>query len=332
MLLLWPFMLLLLLLVPVLVAAYIWAQRRRHRYALRYASLSLVKEVVGRGPGIRRHIPPTLFLMSLTVMMLALARPVAVVRVPGAEGVVILAIDVSGSMSANDMDPNRMEAAKSAARAFVQQQPDGVRIGVVSFSDNAFVVQAPTADQEAVIAAINRLNTQRGTAIGRGLLTSLNAIFETSGTDAPFAWQTPTPTPTPLPKGTYTPAVIVLLSDGQSNQGPDPVEVAQAVAARGVRVYTVGLGTPQGTVLRIQGRAIHVRLDEATLRRVADMTDGHYYSASNEGDLRAIYENLGRRLSLKTEKTELTAVVIGLAFLLALAAGTLSLIWFNRLP
>ncbi len=332
MLLLWPFMLALLFLIPLLVVAYIWAQRRRHRYALRYASLSLVKDALGPGPGIRRHIPPALFLMSLTVMIVALARPVAVVRVPGAEGTVILAMDVSGSMLAEDMNPNRMEAAKSAARTFVSHQPTGVRIGVVSFSDNAFIVQAPSSDQEAVIAAINRLETQRGTAIGRGLRTALNAIFEAPGMDVASPPPTPTATPTPMPKGAYAPAVIVLLSDGQSNQGPNPLDVAEEVAARGVRVYTVGLGTPEGTILRIQGRAIRVRLDEATLKQVAEMTDGNYYKASTESDLRTIYENLGRRLSLKTERTELTAVVTGLGVLFSLAAGILSLLWFNRLP
>ncbi len=178
-------MLWLLLLIPALVVAYILAQRRRQRYALRYASLSLVKEALGRGPGIRRHIPPALFLMGLAVMLVALARPVSVVTLPAQEGTVILTMDVSGSMRADDLKPSRLDASKSAARAFVENEPPGVRIGVVSFSDNAFVVQAPTDDKEAVLAAINRLTPQRGTAVGRGLLTSLDAISKRSASGEP---------------------------------------------------------------------------------------------------------------------------------------------------
>jgi len=336
--LIWPFMLWLLLAVPVLIAIYVWVQRRRHRYALRYASLSLVRDVLGRGPGIRRHIPPALFLIGLAAMIVALARPVAIVTLPAQEGTIILAIDVSGSMFADDMQPNRIEAAKAAARAFVERQPQSVQIGVVSFSDNAFVVQAPTTNQDAVIAAINRLSPQRGTAIGRGLIVSLEAIFETPGGDGSgIVWEsrpfsTPIPTPTPVPKGVYTPAVIILLTDGENNQGPSPVEVAEQAAWRGVRVHTIGVGSPEGTILRIQGRAIRTRLDEATLRRVAEITTGNYYNASNENDLRAVYENLGTRLVMRTERTEITALLTGLAVVLSLAAGTLSLLWFNRLP
>src|SRR5919202_854056 len=297
---LWPTMLLLLLLIPVLIAAYIWMQRRRTRYALRYASLSLVKEALGKGPGIRRHIPPALFLTSLAVMIVALARPQAVVTLPSQEGTVILTMDVSGSMFATDLQPNRMEAAKAAALKFVDRQPKGVQIGVVSFSDNAFVVQAPTADHDAVIAAINRLYPQRGTAIGRGLLTSLDAIFGTPSSDTPLQDTTPTPEPTPVPKGYYEPAIVVLLTDGESNQGPDPIDAGQEAAKRGVRVYTIGVGSEEGAILRIRGRAIRTRLDEATLKRMAELTDAEYYNASNEQDLQAIYEKLGTHVVLKT--------------------------------
>lgn len=337
---LWPFMLWLLLLVPVLIAAYILAQRRRQRYALRYASLSLVKEALGKGPGFRRHIPPALFLIGLTVMIVALARPVAVVRVPAQEGTIILTIDTSGSMSADDLNPTRMEAAKVAARAFVERQPDSVRIGIVSFSDDAFVVQAPTLDQEAVIAAINRLFPQRGTAIGRGLVSSLNAIFETPEGDSPpfaspgdpFAAPTLAPTPPPIPEGAFAPAIIVLLTDGENNLGPDPAEVAQQAADHGVRVYTVGIGSEEGSVLHIQGRSIRTRLDEDLLKQVAETANGAYYNASNEADLQKIYENLGTRLVLKTEKTEVTAGLTGIAAAISILGGALSLLWFNRLP
>ena len=163
----WPTALWALLVVPVLVGLYILVQRRRRRYALRYASLTLVRDALGKGPGLRRHIPAALFLLALTAMLIGLARPQSVVTLPSEEGTVILAIDVSGSMQADDVKPNRMEAAKAAAITFVDKQSAAARIGVVSFSDNAAIVQAPTDDKEAVKAAISRLRPQRGTAIGR---------------------------------------------------------------------------------------------------------------------------------------------------------------------
>jgi Ca-activated chloride channel family protein len=329
-------MLWLLLLIPLLLAAYIWSQRRRQRYALRYASLSLIKEALGKGPGIRRHVPPALFLIALAVMIVGLARPEAVVILPKQEGTIVLSIDVSGSMQADDLQPTRMEAAKAAARSFVEKQPQGVRIGVVSFTDNAFIVQAPTTDREAVLAAINRLQPQRGTAVGRGLLSALDAIFEQNLSGAldvgPNTRVTPAPTPVPLPRGQYVPAIVVLLTDGESNTGPDPVEIAKQAALRGVRVYTVGVGSAEGTVLHIQGRSVRTRLDEASLKKIADLTDGQYYNASNEGDLQTIYDNLGSQTVLRTEKTEITYMFTGAAIIMSLFAGILSLLWFNRLP
>ncbi len=332
----WPVMLWGLFLVPVLIALYVLAQRRRQRYALRYASLSLVREALGRGPGWRRHLPAALFLLGLAAMLFALARPTSVVTLPSQEGTVILTIDVSGSMRADDLKPDRLTAAKAAARAFVEKQPPGVKLGVVSFSDNAFLVQAPTTDKEAVLAAINRLTPQRGTAIGSALLTSLDALFEEAGIEgsAPLApnQPTPTPTPTPLPRGVYEPALIVLLTDGESNRGPRPLEVVEQVAARGVRVYTVGVGSVEGTILRTAGRAMRVRLDEETLKAIAQATDGAYFNASTESDLRSIYENLSTQLVFRKTATEITALFTAAAALLSLAAGALSLLWFNRLP
>jgi len=331
---LWPLMLWLLLLIPALVVLYILAQRRRQRYALRYASLSLVKDALGRGPGFRRHIPPALFLSGLTVMIVALARPYTLVTLPSQQGTVILTMDVSGSMRADDLKPSRIEAAKSAARSFVEKQPSGVRIGIVSFSDNAFLVQAPTDDKAAIMAAINRLTPLRGTAIGRALLTSVDAIFEEANAEGgPLNTASdPTPTPTPVPQGMYEPAIIVLLTDGESNQGPRPLDVIDQVAARGVRVYTVGVGTAEGTVLHIQGRSIRTRLDEETLKRVASATEGAYYSATNEKELVAIYDSLSTHLVFKKEQTEITAIFTGVAVVLSLMGGFLSLLWFNRLP
>jgi Ca-activated chloride channel family protein len=325
-----------LLIVPVLIAVYVWSQRRRQKYAVRYASLSLVKDAIGKGPGIRRHIPPALFMIALATMIVGLARPEATIILPKQEGTVILSIDVSGSMLADDLQPNRMEAAKNAATAFVQKQPTGVRIGVVSFTDNAFIVQAPTVDREPVLAAIKRLQPQRGTAVGRGLLTSLDAIFEQNLSQLvdspPNARQTPIPAPPPLARGAYAPAIVVLLTDGESNVGPDPIEMAKLAAQRGVRVFTIGVGTAEGTILRIQGRAVRTRIDEATLKRMADMTDGAYYNATNENDLRSIYDNLGSQTVFRTEKTEITYLFTAGALVVSVLAGVLSLFWFNRLP
>lgn len=340
---LWPEMLWALLIVPALIALYVFAQRRRQRYALRYASVSLVREAVGRGPGIRRHIPAALFLLALTTIIIALARPAATVMLPSQQGTVILTVDVSGSMRAEDMNPNRIEAAKAAASAFVDKQPRNVRIGLVAFSGSASVVQAPTTDRAAVLAAIQRLSPQRATAIGSGILTSLQAIFEepaalgaTPSPVGPGRGQplTPLPTPTaePRPRGSFASAVVVLLSDGQSNAGPRPLEAAQQAADRGVRVYTVGVGNPEGTVLRVEGRSVRVRLDEATLKGIAEETEGEYFRADSETDLVKIYENLSTQLVFKTEQTEITAFFSGAAALILLFSGLLSLLWFSRLP
>jgi len=335
---LWADMLWAELLIPALVAVYILAQRRRRKYALRYASLSLVKEALGRGPGIRRHIPPVLFILGMATMIFALARPVANVVLPSQEGTVILTLDVSGSMRAEDLKPNRLEAARAAARAFIEKQPKNVRIGVVSFSNNASVVQPPTTDRQAVVAAVNRLSAQRATAIGSGILTSLDAILEEPGktptppSPNPLSPSQPSPSPTPVPRGTYTPAVVVLLSDGQSNSGPPPLQAAQQASDRGVRVFTVGVGSPDGTILSIEGRSVRVRLDEETLKGIADRTDARYFRADSETDLQQIYEGLSTQVVFKTEQTELTAGFTGLAALLMLVAGTLSILWFSRLP
>jgi len=317
-----------------LVLTYILLQRRRQKYAVRYASLSLVKQALGRGPGLRRHIPPALFLIALTILIVALARPQMSVTLPGQQGTVILTIDVSGSMAADDLKPTRMEAAKAAARAFIQRQPPNVQVGIVSFSDNAFVVQAPTNDQDALNAAINRLSPQLGTAMGRGILVSLNSIAQAGQGDAGnFRFQTtPTPTPTPMPKGLYAPAVIVMLTDGANTEAPDPLEVAQTAVDRGVRIYTVGIGTAEGSVLHLRGQYIRVQLDEPTLQQLAQQTNGQYYSASTTQDLVKVYQNINTQFTLKTEKTEITAIFTGVGILFALAAATLSLLWFGRLP
>lgn len=341
----WVDLLWLLFVVPLAAGVYLLLQRRRRKYAVRYASLALVREAAGRGPGFRRHIPPVLFLVGLTVLLLAVARPQATVVAPSNQGTVILTFDVSGSMRANDVKPSRLEAAKEAGRDFVAKQSSKVRIGVVAFSDTALVVQEPTTDREAVLAAINRLAPQRRTAIGSAIITSLNTIFE--GTDVPLipvpesgfgggpvfqpAVPTTTSTPAPVAPGSYTSAVIVLLSDGQSNIGPAPLDVVGDAADRGVRIYTVGLGSPEGTVLRAGGFGVRVRLDEATLKAIAQQTGGQYFNAQTESDLSGIYRDLSTRLTFKPQQTEITAWFAAFAVVVFFIAGLLSMLWFSRL-
>jgi Ca-activated chloride channel family protein len=325
-----PQALLVLLLVPILLAVYVMMQRRRRRYALRYASVSLVREAVGPGPGIRRHIPPALFLLAVAAMGIALARPEMTMAVPQETGTVILSVDVSGSMQATDVSPNRMEATKEAVRNFVREQPKGVEIGVVSFTDSAALVQTPTTDKDDVLRAIDRLQPQAGTNIGGGLQTALDAIE--AGVDAPRVTATPTPVPSTQSTDEPPTATVVLISDGESNIGPDPVEVAEAAAAAGVRVYTVGIGTPQGVRLTIRGQSILTRLDEPTLREMAETTGGQYLSAQDESELMQVYDDLARNQQTEEETVEVTFLAAAGALMLSLVGGALSLLWFNRLP
>jgi Ca-activated chloride channel homolog len=331
---LWVEMLWLLLLVPIIIGFYLIILRRRKKYAVRYASLALVREAMGGRPGFRRHIPPLLLLGSLTLMLIALARPVAAITLPSQEGKVILTLDVSGSMRADDVAPSRIEAAKAAARAFVEKQPANVRIGIVSFSDSASLVQAPTEDRTAVLAALDRLEVQRRTAIGSGIITSQAAIFEEPPVKTPVPdtlESPPEPSQTTVEPGTYASAVIILLSDGQSNTGPLPLEAAEQAAARGLRIYTVGLGSREGAVLQTGGHLVRVQLDEETLKQIAQRTGGKYFNADNESDLVEIYSSLSSRLIFKPELTELTAGFTAVAAIFVLTGAALSLWWFNRL-
>jgi Ca-activated chloride channel family protein len=328
----WPAMLLLLFLIPLFVALYMRLQRRRQRLAASYGQFGLAQ-----GPaGLRRHIPPALFLISLAILIVALARPQTVVSLPRVEGIVILAFDVSGSMAADDLQPTRMEAAKTAALDFVQRQPSSVQIGIVAFSDSGLSVQAPTNDQEAIMASINRLGPERGTSLANGIFASLNTIDAANARPAPSLYTdltpTPTPTPTPVPQGTYTSAAIVLLTDGENNENPDPLEAAQAAADRGVRIYTVGIGSVAGTTLDVNGFTVHTQLNEPMLQQISQLTGGTYYSADTEQDLRAIYDNLDPQLVIKPQKLEVTSVFAGASIFVLLIGGTFSLLWFSRLP
>jgi Ca-activated chloride channel family protein len=343
---LWPEMLLLLLIVPALVAAYFILLRRKKEAALRYASLSIVKEAMGRGQNLRRHLPALLFLVALIAMITAIARPAAVITLPSQHQTIILAMDVSGSMRAVDVQPNRLLAAQAAAKAFVSEQPSNVRIGVVSFAATASVVQMPTQNRSDIIAAIDRFQLQRGTAIGSGIIVSLATLFPEAGIDvsallygrnAPRgvpldqARKTEKPSIKPVPPGSYTSAAIILLSDGQRTTGPDSIEAARMAADYGVRVFTVGIGTTKGETIGFEGWSMRVRLDEETLKSIANMTRGEYFYAGTAADLKKVYEVLNARLVLEKKDMEISALFSAAAAVAALSSALLSLLWFNRI-
>lgn len=328
----WPSMLLLLFTIPLFIWLYVKLQRRR--LAADDGEIGWIKSAVGGQTGVRRNIPPVLFLLGIATLIVSLARPHAVVNLPRVEGTLILAFDVSGSMGADDLKPTRLEAAKAAARDFVQRQPSSVKIGVVTFSESGFSVQAPTDDQESIIASIDRLTLQRGTSLAHGIIASLNAIAISLGEDPPLI-NDPSSTPesmlTPLPNGEYASASIVLLTDGENNAPPDPLMVAQSAADRGVRIHTIGVGSVAGTTLHINGFTVHTQLDEATLEQISQLTGGEYFNAENEEELQQIYANINPQLVVKPEKMEVTSVFAGASILIMLVGAILSFLWFSRL-
>ncbi len=345
---LWPTLLWLLLTVPLLVALYVVALRGRKKAALRYASLDIVKAAMDARSSLRRHLPPALFLAALVLLILAVARPAAVVSLPSDDKTIILAIDVSGSMRAEDVQPNRLAAAQAAARQFVGDQPSGTKVGIVAFAGTAALVQPPTRARDELLAAIDRLDLQRATAIGSGILVSLKGIFPDaefdlrssnpriargrSGGAAPLDQRRDAAKPQAQsgPPGSYASAAIILLTDGVTTTGPDPIEAARMAADRGVRVFTVGVGTTQGEILRGDGWSMRVRLDEETLKTISDLTRGEYFRAETATDLKKIYASLNSKLVLEKKETEITALFSAAAALLALASALLSLAWFNR--
>lgn len=346
----WPLMLWLLVLVPLLVVAYIWLLRRRKKGALRYASLGVIKEAMGPAQRIRRHIPPALFLLAIIIAIIGIGRPSALIMLPSQQQTIVMAMDVSLSMRATDVEPNRISAAQVAAKAFVEEQPPDLKIGIVTFAGTATVVQTPTHSKEDLIAAIDRFQLQRATATGSGLLVALSTLFPNSGIDVEsWVFGNPSgragapksapldgakkvePQPfKPVPPGSYPSGAIILLSDGRRTTGPDPLEVAKLVADRGVRVYTVGFGTLEGGVIGFGGWSAYVRLDEDTLKAIAEITKGEYFYAGTAADLKKVYQALTTKLVLEKRHTEVTAFFGAAAALFAALAGFLSLLWFNR--
>jgi len=343
---LWPELLWLLLVLPLLLATYVWLLRRKSKAAVRYANLGMVKEAMGAGAKIRRHIPPALFFIAIALLIVAMARPTAIVVLPTQKQTIILALDASGSMRAKDVEPSRILASQAAAKQFVAETSPKTRIGLVVFAGTAQLVTPPTDDREAVVQAIDRIQLQRATATGSALIVSLATIFPEAGFDVSSAVLGRDSRSAPIEKksqaakkealkpvepGSYSSAVIVMMTDGQRTTGPDPIEIAKLAAERGVRVYTVGFGTTKGEVIGFEGWSFRVRLDEDTLKQVALMTRGEYFYAGTAADLKKVYQSLNSRLSLEKRETEITAFLSAAAGVFTLLAGLLSLLWFNRI-
>jgi Ca-activated chloride channel family protein len=325
----WPWMLVTLLLVPLLVGIYLQLLEKRRQSAAGLQQLGLVQTSSGRELGRQRHIPPFLFLIALTLLFIALARPQMFVTLPRVQGTVILAFDVSNSMAAEDLEPTRIEAAKTAARLFIENQPSTVDIGVVAFSDGGLVVQAPTGDQAAVLDTIDRLSPQGATSIAQGIFSSLNAIagkaIAIEETDLENESQT-------FDIGNYSSAVILLLTDGENTESLDPLEIAQLAAEASVRIYPVGIGSPEGIILEVEGYNVLTRLNEGTLQDIASLTNGFYYHAEDEESLHEIYENIDLQLKVDGDEMEITAILAGASLPFLLAGGFLTLLWFGRAP
>ncbi|MBX3057873.1 MAG: VWA domain-containing protein [Anaerolineae bacterium] len=328
---LWPWMLLTLLLIPLVVWGYVRLLKRRQRAVVALGPLGVTQNNAGANLQWRRHLPALFFLIGLTLLFFSLARPEMILELPRVEGTVILAFDVSNSMAATDLEPTRMEAAKAAARTFVENQPDTVQIGVVAFSNGGLVVQPPTDDQTAVLDTINRLTPQGATSLGQGIFTALNAIAgEAIALDIDLDALEEGST---LPDiGYYPSAVVLLLTDGENTSNPDPFEVAQLAAAAGVRIYPVGIGRPEGTVLSLEGFNVLTRLDETALQQIASTTNGAYYHAADAESLQEIYQNVDLQLAIRGDMMEVTAVFAGLSALFFLIGAALSLLWFGRMP
>jgi Ca-activated chloride channel homolog len=341
---LWPHNLWWMLVLPLLPALYLWLLRRAGKPALMFSILRVVREAAGH-PW-KRHLPPALIFLALSLLLLALARPTAPVPLPWAKSTILLAIDISRSMRVADVKPTRMVAAQDAAKAFLGEVPRHIEVGLVTFAGSAQVAQRATIDRPSLVGAIDAIQMQLGTAVGNAIVMCLAELFPDHGIDLGEMTfgasrlkarslkadkKAPPIEITPVPPGSYESAAIILLSDGRRTTGVDTLEAAKMAADRGVRIYVVGLGTVDGHAAMGEGMAIYLQLDEPTLRHVAQMTGGEYHHAGTAEALRRVYRNLGSRLQVSKRDTELTALLaLGAAVLLAAGAG-LSLLWFGRI-
>ncbi|TAG49816.1 MAG: VWA domain-containing protein [Betaproteobacteria bacterium] len=341
---LWPEMLWLLALIPLLALLYVWLLRRRKNVSVQYSNFALVAQALAKQPAWRRHVPPLLMLLAFAAMLFAAARPVTTIQLPSNKQTIMLAIDVSGSMRAKDVEPSRIVAAQAAAKAFLTELPRHVRVGIVAFAGSAQLAQLPTLSREDLVTAIDAFQLQRGTATGNGIALSLATLFPDDGIDiSSMQWGASAARSRPLGEakpdvakkepvapGSYSSAAIIMLTDGQRTTGIDPMEAAKMAADRGVRVYTVGIGTVNGETIGFDGWSMRVRLDEETLKQIANRTAAEYYYAGTAADLKKVYESLSSRLGVEKRETEASAIVSLIAAAFALVAAGLSVAWFGR--
>ena len=347
--LLWPGFLYLFLLIPLAILVYLWVLRRRRRFAVRYSSLSLVREAAAQQSWLRKHLPFILFLFALASLVFALGRPVATVLVPSNKATVIMAIDVSRSMCSTDIPPNRLLVAKEAARSFIQNNTSGRQVGIVAFAGFAELIQSPTTDVRLLENAIDSLVPARRTAIGSAILRSIDAIAEVDNQIEPSELRAATEPASPAAlDGEYVPHIIVLLTDGASNAGPLPMNAAQQAVERGVRVYTIGFGTVNNSSPMNcgdedpfgfgggfgspfggggGGGGFRREIDEETLKQVADTTGGEYYVATSAGELQDVLANLPTYVIATRETTEISVFFTAIAACIAILAMILSVRW-----
>lgn len=311
-----PERLVLLTAVVALVIVYLVVQSRRGSYAIRFSNVELLETVAPTRPGWRRHLPAATFLLATTLLVLAFAQPQRDEQVPRERATVMLALDTSLSMKADDVDPTRIDAAKEAAQSFVDLLPETLNVGLVSFHGTAVVQVPPTQDFEAVKEAIGRLELNEATAIGDAVIASLDAVESV-----------------PVPEGEEdVPAVVVVMSDGESTVGT-PVEVAiQEANDREVPISTIAFGTPEGVIMIEEEGLIPVPVADADLAAIADATNGSFFEAGSLDELNSIYEDLGSAIGFDTELRDVSQWFVGAALLMALITAALSLLWFSRLP
>ena len=324
----WPWVLVSLLALPACVYVYVRLQRRRSGDAARLGTIGEAPQGSAAPAGRLRHVPSLVILVAVALLAVASARPQVTLPVPRMEGTVMLAMDVSSSMAAEDVEPTRMDAAKLVATTLVERRPDHSNIGVVAFGEGGLVVQPPTDDDEALLATIERLAPYSGTSLGRGMLTALNLVVpesEAAPTDQSLLDEA-------APRAAFAPAIIVLLTDGENTDPPEPLEVAQTAIERGVRVYTVGVGTEEGATIEVDGFNLFTQLNEPVLEEIALLTEGVYFMLDDVEDTPLVYEELETEFVVESEEVEVTSFLGGVSALLLLAGGLLSLFWFGRMP
>ena len=347
----WPHALWMLVLLPALVGAYFMLLRRKARIPFVYSAVGTVREAMDLGDRLRRHAPPAILLLGAGALLLAVARPAAVTIAPSARGTVVLAIDVSLSMAADDVVPTRLAAAQAAARAFIEAQPAGVLIGIVAFAGHADVVQSPTANRSELMAALHGLKFRRYTSLGNGMIAALLTIRPdashavegdhdvfgdgrrpAASRNAPLPPLDDEKPPRPVARGSDLSSAIVLVSDGQGALGVPPMRAAKVLAAHGVRVYTIGIGTPYGGTAHVEGMPpLHADFEEDTLQKIADLTGGDYFHTRTAEKVKSVYEKLATRVVLEKKESEITALLGAIGAVLSLAAAALSLLWWSPL-